>query len=134
MTFSDAGAHASQISDASIQTHLLAYWVRERKAFTLEEAVRMITLQPARTWRLRDRGVLGAGFAADITIFDPDTVAPLMPKVVYDLPGGARRYEQRAEGFAATIVNGQVFTRDGEATEARPGRLLRRGRIAKPAA
>jgi N-acyl-D-amino-acid deacylase len=134
MTFSDAGAHASQISDASIQTHLLAYWVRERKAFTLEEAVRMITLQPARTWRLRDRGVLGAGFAADITIFDPDTVAPLMPKVVYDLPGGARRYEQRAEGFAATIVNGQVFTRDGEATEERPGRLLRRGRITKPAA
>jgi N-acyl-D-amino-acid deacylase len=70
---------------------------------------------------------LAPGYAADVTIFDPETVAPLMPKVVYDLPGGARRYQQRAEGYVATIVNGQVFTRDGEATEARPGRLLRRG-------
>jgi N-acyl-D-amino-acid deacylase len=127
MTFSDAGAHSAQISDASIQTHLLAYWVRERQAFTLEEAIRMITLQPARAWLLHDRGVLAPGYAADVTIFDPETVAPLMPKVVYDLPGGARRYQQRAEGYVATIVNGQVFTRDGEATEARPGRLLRRG-------
>jgi N-acyl-D-amino-acid deacylase len=125
MTFSDSGAHVSQIFDASIQTHLLAYWVRERQAFTLEEAVRMITQRPARLWGLGDRGVLAPGNAADITIFDPVKVAPLMPKVVKDLPAGATRLVQRAQGYAATIVNGQVLTRDGEATAARPGRLIR---------
>jgi N-acyl-D-aspartate/D-glutamate deacylase len=132
MTFSDSGAHVSQISDASIQTHLLAYWVREREALTLEEAVRMMTNQPARLWRLHDRGMLAPGFAADLTIFDPHTVAPSMPRVVDDLPGGSRRLEQHAEGYIATIVNGQVLTRDGTATAARPGRLLRAGRMTIP--
>lgn len=134
MTFSDSGAHLNQVADASIQTHLLAYWVRERQAFTLEEAVRMITLQPARMWRLPDRGMVAPGYAADITIFDAGTVAPLVPDVVHDLPGGASRLEQRATGYTATIVNGQVFTRDGVATEARAGRLLRGGRLPVPAA
>jgi N-acyl-D-aspartate/D-glutamate deacylase len=124
MGFSDSGAHVSQIFDSSIYTHLLAYWVREREELTLEEAVQMITSRPAAIWRLRDRGRLAPGYAADITIFDPATVAPLMPQVVYDIPGGARRIEQRATGYTATIVNGQVLTRAGEATEARPGRLL----------
>jgi N-acyl-D-amino-acid deacylase len=134
MTFSDAGAHSSQISDASIQTHLLAYWVRERQFFSLEKAIRMITRQPALAWKLHDRGMLRPGFGADITIFDADTVAPTLPKVVADLPGGAHRYVQRAEGYAATIVNGSVFTRDGEATESRQGRLLRRHQVTTPAA
>jgi N-acyl-D-aspartate/D-glutamate deacylase len=125
MCFSDSGAHVSQIFDSSIYTHLLAYWVREREAFPLEEAIQMITARPADVWRLRDRGRLVPGYAADITIFDPETVAPLMPYVVDDLPGGARRLEQRAEGFTATIVNGQILMRDGEPTDARPGRLLR---------
>jgi N-acyl-D-amino-acid deacylase len=130
MTFSDSGAHVSQIFDASIQSHLLAYWVRERQAFTLEEAVRMITQRPARVWGLHDRGLLAPGYAADITIFDPATVGPLMPQVVNDLPGGATRIVQGAQGYAVTIVNGQVLTRDGKATEARPGQLLRAGRPA----
>jgi len=69
---------------------------------------------------------LAPGYGADITVFDPATVAPLLPRVVADLPGGAKRLDQRAAGFAATIVNGQVLMRDGEPTEARPGRLLRR--------
>jgi N-acyl-D-aspartate/D-glutamate deacylase len=132
MTFSDSGAHVSQIADASIQTHLLAYWVREREAFTLEEAIRMITLQVARIWRLHDRGRLAPGFAADVTIFDRDTVAPLMPRVVNDLPGGGRRLVQEARGYEATIVNGQILMRGGAATESRPGRLLRAGRIPVP--
>ncbi len=132
MTFSDSGAHISRICDASIQTHLLAYWVRERQALTLEEAIRMITYQPARVWRLHDRGMLAPGFAADVTIFDAATVAPLMPRVVYDLPGGAQRLVQEAEGYVATVVNGQVFTRNGEASEARAGRLLRAGSIPVP--
>jgi N-acyl-D-amino-acid deacylase len=133
MTFSDSGAHLSQISDASIQTHLLAYWVRERAAFTLEQAIRMITYQPAQAWRLHDRGMLAPGYAADITVFDPDTVAPLMPRVVHDVPAGGTRLDQRAHGYKATVVNGQVFTKDGEATEIRPGRVLRRNQIPVPA-
>ena len=125
MGFSDSGAHVSQVFDASIYSHLLAYWVREREAFTVEQAVQMITSRPADIWRFYDRGRLAPGKAADVTVFDPATVAPLMPKVVHDLPTGALRIEQRATGFAATIVNGQVLIRDGEATEIRPGRLLR---------
>jgi N-acyl-D-amino-acid deacylase len=132
MTFSDSGAHVSQIADASIQTHLLAYWVRERQALPLEEAIRMITRQPAKAWRLYDRGLLAPGYGADVTVFDPDTVAPLAPQVVNDVPGGSPRLEQRATGYKMTLVNGEVFTLDGEATEARPGRLLRAGQMARP--
>jgi N-acyl-D-aspartate/D-glutamate deacylase len=125
MCFSDSGAHVSQIFDSSIYTHLLAYWVRERQAMTLETAIQMMTSRPADIWRLRGRGRLAPGYAADITIFDADTVAPAMPYVVEDLPGKAKRIEQHAVGFVATIVNGEVLIRDGEPTDARPGRLLR---------
>jgi N-acyl-D-aspartate/D-glutamate deacylase len=133
MTFSDAGAHVSQICDASIQSYLLAYWVREREVFTLEEAIRMITSRPARVWNLVDRGVLAPGYAADVTIFDPETVAPRLPRLVHDLPGGAPRLVQHADGYHATIVNGQVFTRDGQASDRRPGRLLRANQLPVPA-
>ncbi len=126
MCFSDSGAHVSQIFDSSIYTHLLTYWVRDRQALSLEEAVHMMTAKPAAVWRLGDRGRLAPGYAADITIFDPATVSPEMPKVVADLPGGAQRLDQRAVGYSATIVNGQVLMRDAEPTEARSGRLLRR--------
>jgi N-acyl-D-aspartate/D-glutamate deacylase len=126
MGFSDSGAHISQIFDWSIYSHLLAYWVREREALSLEEAINMITLRPATLWRMPDRGRLSPGAAADITVFDPATVGPRMPIARADLPGGARRIEQRADGFRATVVNGEVLTLDGEPTEARPGRVLRR--------
>jgi N-acyl-D-aspartate/D-glutamate deacylase len=132
MTFTDAGAHVGQVADYSIQTHLLAYWVRERQAFPLEQAVRMVTHQPAKAWRLHDRGRLAPGFGADMTIFDPDTVAPAMPRVVHDVPGGSARLEQHADGYKMTIVNGQIFTRDGEPTTTRAGRLLRAGRMPIP--
>jgi N-acyl-D-amino-acid deacylase len=125
MCFSDSGAHVSQIFDSSIYTHLLAYWVRERQLLPLEEAVSMITARPADIWRLRGRGRLVPGYGADITIFDPDTIAPLMPRVVEDLPGGVKRIDQRAAGIATTIVNGRVLVRDGQATVERPGQLLR---------
>jgi N-acyl-D-amino-acid deacylase len=125
MTFSDSGAHVVQIADASIQTHLLAHWVRDRQALTLEEAISMVTSRPARMWGIEDRGILREGLAADITIFDPKTVAARIPRLVNDLPGGSRRLIQRAIGYKATIVNGEVLMRDGEATEVRSGRLLR---------
>ena len=125
VTFSDSGAHVSQIMDSSLQTHVLAYWVRQRGALTLEEGVRMLTMEPASAWGLHDRGLLREGLAADVVVFDPDRVAPLMPEVVNDLPAGARRLRQKATGFRASIVNGQVVLRDGEHTGALSGRLLR---------
>ena len=99
MTFSDSGAHLSQIADASIHTHLLGYWVRDRQEFTLEEAVRMITLAPAMAWGFADRGLLREGMAADLNVFDPDRVGPAVPEVVHDLPRGGKRLAQRADGL-----------------------------------
>jgi N-acyl-D-aspartate/D-glutamate deacylase len=128
VTFSDAGAHVSQIMDNSLQTHLLSYWVREKQAFTLEEAVRKITYDTATQWGFHDRGLLREGMAADVVVFDPDTVAPRMPEVVNDLPSGAQRLRQTADGITATVVNGQVLLRNNQATGAMPGRLLR-GRV-----
>ena len=125
VTFSDSGAHVSQIVDSSLQTHLLSHWVRERQVFTLEEAVRMLTLVPATHWGFADRGLVREGFAADLIVFDPDTIAAAMPEVAHDLPAGARRLLQRAHGIAATVVGGQVLLRDGQHTGALPGRLLR---------
>ena len=124
-TFSDSGAHVSQLMDSSLQTHLLSHWVRDKQAFTLEEAVRMLTLVPATLWGFSDRGLIREGMAADLVVFDPDTIAALMPEVVDDLPAGARRLVQRTKGIAATVVNGEVLLRDGKHTGALPGRLLR---------
>jgi N-acyl-D-amino-acid deacylase len=125
VTFSDSGAHVSQIMDSSLQTQVLAYWVRRRGALSLEEGVRMLTLEPASAWGLHERGLLREGLAADVIVFDPDRVAPELPEVVNDLPAGARRLRQKARGFHASIVNGQVVLRDGEHTGAYPGRVLR---------
>jgi len=125
VTFSDSGAHVSQLMDSSIQTHLLGHWTRERQAFTLEEAVRMLTLEPSTAWGFHDRGLVREGMAADLVVFDPDTVGPGMPQVAWDLPGGATRLVQKASGIAATVVNGQVLIRNGEHTGAYPGQLIR---------
>ncbi|MGH7309757.1 MAG: N-acyl-D-amino-acid deacylase family protein [Candidatus Rokuibacteriota bacterium] len=125
VTFSDSGAHVSQLMDSSLQTHLLSHWVRTKQAFTLEQAVRMITLVPATLWGFADRGLIREGMAADFVVFDPDTIAAEMPEVVDDLPAGARRLVQRTRGVAATVVNGEVLLREGKPTGALPGRLLR---------
>jgi N-acyl-D-aspartate/D-glutamate deacylase len=124
-TFSDSGAHVSQLMDSSLQTHLFSHWVRARQAFTLEEAVRMVTLVPATLWGFADRGLIREGMSADLVVFDPDTFAAEMPEVVDDLPAGARRLIQRTRGMAATVVNGEVLLRDGKHTGALPGQLLR---------
>ena len=124
-TFSDSGAHVSQLMDSSLQTHVLSHWVRAKQAFTLEQAVRMLTLVPATLWGFADRGLIREGMAADLVVFDPDTVGAEMPQVVDDLPAGARRLVQRARGIAATVVNGEVLLRDGKHTGALPGELLR---------
>ena len=125
VTFSDSGAHVSQIMDSSLQTHLLSYWVREKEAFTLEEAIRQITYNTATVWGLHDRGLLRVGMAGDVVVFDPDTVGPRMPEVVHDLPAGAQRLKQTADGIMHTIVNGQILLTNNQHTGAEPGRLLR---------
>jgi N-acyl-D-amino-acid deacylase len=125
VTFSDSGAHVSQLMDSSLQTHLLYHWVRRKQAFTLEQAVRMITLVPAMLWGFADRGLIREGMAADLVVFDPETIAAEMPEVVDDLPSGARRLVQRTRGIAATVVNGEVLLREGKHTGALPGQLLR---------
>jgi N-acyl-D-amino-acid deacylase len=124
-TFSDSGAHVCQEMGSSLQTHLLSYWVRAKQAFTLEEAVRKLTFDNATAWELNDRGLVRTGFAADLVLFDEATVRPAMPTVESDLPGGARRLVQKAEGIAATIVNGTVAFENGAATGAAGGVLLR---------
>ncbi len=131
-TFSDSGAHVCQEMGSSLQTHLLSYWVRVRQAFTLEEAVRKLTFDNASAWELNDRGLVRAGYRADLVVFDEKRVRPAMPTVETDLPGGARRLVQKAEGIAATIVNGQVTLENGESTGHTPGVLLR-GPGARPA-
>ncbi len=125
VTFSDSGAHVSQIMDSSLQTHVLSYWVRDKQALTLEQAVRMLTLVPATQWGLKGRGLLSEGNAADVIVFNPDTVAATLPQVDHDLPAGARRLKQKANGFLASVVNGQVVLRNNEHTGALPGQLLR---------
>jgi len=125
VTFSDSGAHVSQIMDSSLQTHLLSHWVREKQALTLEQAVRSLSFVPAYHWGLGGRGLLREGYNADVVVFDPERVAPMIPELTYDLPAGARRLKQKAEGIMATVVNGEVLLRNNEHTGALPGKLLR---------
>jgi N-acyl-D-amino-acid deacylase len=125
VTFSDAGAHVSQIMDNSLQTHLLGHWVREKNAFTLEEAVRLITHDTATHWGFYDRGLIREGMAADMVVFDPDTVGACMPVVLADLPAGAKRLKQTSTGILATIVNGKTVLKNNIHTGAYPGRVLR---------
>ena len=132
-TFSDSGAHVCQEMGSSLQTHLLSYWVRAKQQFTLEEAVRMLTFDNASAWELPDRGLVRSGYAADLVVFDEARIKPQLPTVEQDLPGGARRLVQKADGIAATIVNGAVAVENGEATGHSAGQVLK-GRLAGPQA
>lgn len=134
IALSDAGAHASQLCDACYSTHLLGHWVRERKTFTIEQAVHQLTQSPAEMFGITDRGVLAEGRPADVVVFDPATVGPGPLKRVYDLPAGADRLVSEASGIDAVIVNGRLIRRDGKdavaANDRLPGRVLRHGRAA----
>ena len=134
IALSDAGAHASQLCDACYSTYLLGHWVRERKTFTVEQAVHNLTQRPAEMFGITERGVLADGKPADVVVFDPKTVGPGPLKRVYDLPAGADRLVSEANGIDAVIVNGKLIRRDGKDTVASndtlPGRVLRNGRAA----
>jgi N-acyl-D-amino-acid deacylase len=125
---SDGGAHVDQLCDAGYATYLLGKWVRQWQALTLEQAVHRITGEVADLFGIPDRGRIEAGRAADLVLFDPDTVDDVPPEYVHDLPNGAKRLVARARGIDATMVGGQVVYRDGKETGARPGTVLRSGR------
>jgi N-acyl-D-amino-acid deacylase len=122
---SDAGAHVQFQSGYGYSTRLLGYWVRQQGIMSLEQAVKRLTFESASVFGIYDRGLLWPGLAADITIFDPDTINPLPEEVVHDYPAGAWRMRELACGVHYTIVNGQVLLEDGRHTGALPGRILR---------
>jgi len=126
----DSGAHVSQLCDACFATDLLGNWVREREVMSLERAVHKLTAEPAAVYGLADRGSLEVGKAADICVFDPDTVAPGPLRRVWDFPAdGERLVADSPAGMTHVLVNGVVIRQDGaparQGLDARPGRLLR---------
>jgi N-acyl-D-aspartate/D-glutamate deacylase len=121
----DAGAHVTGICDASMTTHLLAHWTRDRGALALEEAVRRLTSEPAAVFGLAERGVLAPGAYADVNVIDLAALAPELPEFVFDFPAGAGRWTQRARGYVATLVNGQLAIEDDRHTGRLAGRVLR---------
>jgi N-acyl-D-amino-acid deacylase len=129
----DGGAHYSTICDAAYTTYFLTYWVRDAdddRRVELAYAIRKLTHEPAVAVGLEDRGLVRAGYKADLNVIDVERLHLHAPHVTYDLPSGGRRLSQRADGYDATIVSGVVTYRGGQATGALPGRLVRGGRTA----
>lgn len=127
----DGGAHLSQLCDACYPTHLLGHWVRERKAFTLEQAVHMLTGRTATVFEIYGRGRIAPGFAADLVLFDPDRIAAGPLERVYDLPAQADRLVSKPHGIEQVWVNGQALPAPGQVPESGwrlPGQLIRGGR------
>jgi N-acyl-D-aspartate/D-glutamate deacylase len=128
---SDGGAHCGLICDVSMPTSLLTHWVRDRhrgERLPLEAAVHLQTGRTAAAYGFTDRGVIAPGKRADLNLIDLDGLRLHAPEMIFDLPAGGRRLVQRVDGYRTTVVAGQVTFEDGEATGARPGRLVRFGR------
>jgi N-acyl-D-amino-acid deacylase len=122
---SDAGAHVQAFATNGDTGYLFSKFVREAGALTTEQAVRRLTLEPARAWGLLDRGLLNPGYAADLVIFDPEAIDRGDEVGVSDLPGDGFRYIRRGEGVDTTIVNGAVaWTAEGGYTDARTGEVV----------
>ncbi|MCP1471781.1 N-acyl-D-aspartate/D-glutamate deacylase [Sphingobium sp. OAS761] len=119
----DGGAHLGFLCDASLPTHLLHYWARDRVRggrLSLADVVRGLSDIPARTMGLADRGLLRPGYKADVNLIDFDRLRLREPHVLHDLPEGGRRVTQDAEGYVATILSGTVVQRNGVSTAALP--------------
>jgi len=131
----DGGAHVGIIADASFPTYLLTHWGRDRSEgrFDLAWLVSRQTRDTARAVGLADRGTVEPGMKADLNVIDFTRLRAERPFMAFDLPAGGRRLLQRARGYTATIVSGVPVYRDGEATGARPGALVRAGAICAPA-
>jgi N-acyl-D-aspartate/D-glutamate deacylase len=125
---SDGGAHVGMICDGSFPTSNITHWTRDRTRgpkLALEQMIRMQTRDTAEAVGLLDRGLIEPGLRADLNVIDYDGLTLHAPGVAYDLPAGGRRLVQRADGYVATVVAGQITYRDGEPTGALPGRLVR---------
>jgi N-acyl-D-aspartate/D-glutamate deacylase len=127
MGLGDGGAHVGLISDASFTTYLLSHWGRDRShgRFDLARLVQKQTADTARAVGLMDRGIVAPGMKADLNVIDFDRLGLDAPSMAFDLPAGGKRLLQRARGYEATVVSGEVVYRGGEATRALPGRLVR---------
>jgi N-acyl-D-aspartate/D-glutamate deacylase len=127
---SDGGAHVGTICDASFPTFLLTHWARDRERgrLPLERVVQMQAYDTARFIGLTDRGAVQVGQKADLNVIDFSNLRLRRPTMQRDLPAGGQRLMQRADGYVATLVSGQVVARNGQLTGARPGRLVRAGR------
>jgi N-acyl-D-amino-acid deacylase len=126
----DSGAHVSQLCDACFATDLLGTWVREHEIMSIERAVHKLTAEPASIYGLSDRGMLAVGMAADVCVFDPETVAPGPARRITDFPGNGERLTVDAPlGMRHILVNGTPIYRDGAPSspgvERRPGSVLR---------
>ncbi len=128
MGLGDGGAHVGTVCDASMPTFLLTHWARDRaEGIALERVVAMQARDTARFVGLRDRGTIEPGMRADLNVVDLARLSLLRPVMQQDLPGGGRRLVQRAEGYLATFIAGEMIADRGELTGARPGRLVRMG-------
>ncbi len=124
----DGGAHVTVICDASYPTYMLEHWVRDRdrgERIPIETAIRMLTRDPAELFGMTDRGRIAQGLRADLNLIDLARIRLGRPRVEHDLPSGSPRLLQDAEGYVATFVGGQVTSRAGVDTGARPGGLFR---------
>ena len=123
---SDAGAHVANANPGfGYSTIMLAHWVRRRQIMSLEDAIKKLTFLPASLFGIHDRGLLRRGMAADVVVFDPETIDLAETEKVEDLPEGAPRYIQRAKGIHYTVVNGSVLLKNGAHTGVYPGKVLR---------
>jgi N-acyl-D-amino-acid deacylase len=125
---SDGGAHVQFHSNVSNPTRLLGYWVREKQIMSLELAVRRLTFDSASAFGIYDRGLVQPGMAADLVVFDADTVKPVAEDVVHDFPNDGWRMRELAEGVHFTVVNGEVLMEKGTHTGSLPGRVIKNAR------
>jgi N-acyl-D-aspartate/D-glutamate deacylase len=127
---SDGGAHVDAHCEAGYPTYMIGHWVRKKQLFSLERAVELITSHPADIFGVVGRGRLKPGMAADVVIFDYDTIDTKMRQhQIRDLPGGGARFVMTAQGINYTVVNGEVIYVDGKATGALPGQVIRSQRM-----
>jgi N-acyl-D-aspartate/D-glutamate deacylase len=126
---SDGGAHLQTFAGGDYTSYFLQHWVKETGRFTLEEGVAALTSEVARFLGIEhERGTLEVGKAADLVVFDPDTVSPLALETLDDIPGGGSRMTKQAQGMPYVIVNGEVVIDEGRTTEAVPGRVVESAR------
>ncbi len=119
----DGGAHVGTICDASFSTYFLLHWARDRGVFSIEDAIRKLSGEPAAWMGFSDRGRIELGLRADLNVIDLPGLSLARPQLLHDLPAGGKRFLQRATGYRATIVRGETICEDGRVTDARPGHL-----------